>query len=771
MSRLHEALQRATRNGETQASTASSNAAPAGGEDALTQFIDGEDGAEIVADVVEAPGHPRWTVVDEPVQVPSESSGNALIVRPVRNLPAAVVRHDSGEDIRIRDVLQVLARQWMLMVGIVAVSLFLAAAYNALATPIYEARARLIIDPDVRQVVPFRQDAEDTSRVDYYLTQIEVLRSRGLAQKTLERLHLLTENAPSQSGQIGLYQFMGSMSVNPQQTPMGESRVINLTVRSQDPELAARLANGHAEVYVEQNIETRRQGAREATQWLNERLEELRKQVNSRQGALQEYRQAKDAVSLEDRQNIVVQKWAQLNTAVTTARTERIDRESLYQQLVAMQQSGAPLDTFPPIQSNAYIQGLKAELATHQREKAQLSENLGDLHPDIIKVNTAIEGAERRLNQEIAKVVEGIKNDYKNAQARERGLLGALDIQKQEVLDLNQKSIGYGALQRDATGTQQVFESVLQKVKETELSGQLTVNNARILDTAVVPQNPILPRKQLNLIAAFLLGGFLAVMIVMGLEYLNPRITDANDVEERLGLPLLGVAPQVAELKKGPLTGDSLPPQFQEALRTIRTRILLSPVAARMRALAITSSGPGEGKTVLASNLAISMVAGGRSVLLIDADMRRPQVHRVFDLSLGPGLSNVLAGEVKALDAVRESSAKGLFVLPAGANVANASEILDNEALSNLIEGFSKRYDLIILDCPPAMAVADTSIIANAALSVLFVVRAGSTKGDVARAAIERIKSAQAQVIGVVLNKAKVTRGSEYYYLYSQKSA
>jgi succinoglycan biosynthesis transport protein ExoP len=771
MSRLHEALQRASHSGETQASAASSNPVSPGGEDALTQFVaGGEEDAAVVADVVEEPGNPRWTVVDEPVPLPSESGGHALVVRPVRNLPAAVPRQDSSEDIQIRDVLQMLARQWMLMAGIVAVSLFLAAIYNALATPIYEARARLIIDPDVRQVVPFRQDAEDTSRVDYYLTQLEVLRSRGLAQKTLERLHLLSDNTPNQSAQIGLGEFMRSMSANPQQTPMGESRVINLAVRSQNPELAARLANGHAETYIDQNLETRRQGAKEATQWLNERLEELRKQVNSRQGALQEYRQAKDAVSLEDRQNIVVQKLAQLNTAVTTARTERIDRESLYQQLVAIQQSGAPLDTFPPITSNAYIQGLKAELATHQREKAQLSENLGELHPDMIKVNTAIEGAERRLNQEIAKVVEGIKNDYKNAQAKERGFLGALESQKQEVLDLNQKSIGYGALQRDATGTQQVFEAVLQKVKETELSGQLTVNNARILDTAVVPQYPILPRKQLNLIGAFLLGAFLAVIIVVGLEYLNPRITDSNDVEERLGLPLLGVAPQVAELKKGPLTADRLPPQFQEALRTIRTRILLSPMAARMRTLAVTSSAPGEGKTVLASNLAISMVAGGRRVLLIDADMRRPQLHRVFDLPLGPGLSNILANEVKAPQAVRESNVKGLFVLPAGANVADASEKLDNEALSNLIEGFSKRYDLIILDCPPVMAVADTSIIANAAVSVLFVVRAGSTRKEVARAAIERLRSVQAHVVGVVLNKAKVSRRSEYYYLYHQQA-
>jgi polysaccharide biosynthesis transport protein len=767
MSRLHEALQRARRHDETQPYVPTAN--PASGEDALTQFVDGGETADVEADVVEEPGHPHWAATEESVHSRAESGANALIVRPVRELPAKAAPHDSAQDIQIRDVLQTLARQWPLIAGIIALSLIPAVVYNSVATPIYEARARLIIDPDVRQVVPFRQETEDTSRMDYYLTQLEVLRSRGLARKTLEELHLLSNDEARQAGQVG--QFMGSLSVNPVKTDFGESRVINLSVRSQDPEIAARLANGHAQAYVGQNLEQRRQGAREATQWLNERLDDLRRQVNTRQGALQDYRQQKDAVSLEDRQNIVVQKFAQLNTAVTGARTERVDKEAIYQQLVALQESGAPLDTFPPIQANSFIQGLKAELATRQRERAQLSESLGDLHPEMIKLNTAIESAERRLNQEMAKVVESIKNDYKTAQAREKGLLGALENQKREVLDLNQKSIGYGALQRDAAGTQQVFESVLQRVKETEISGQLTVNNARILDTALVPRSPILPRKQLNLMGAFLAGCFLAVVLVMGLEHFNPRITDSNDVEEKLGLPLLGIAPQVTALKRGPSIGNVLPPEFQEALRGIRTRILLSPVAAGARALAITSTGPGEGKTVLASNLAASVAAAGRRVLLIDADMRRPQLHRVFDISLGPGLSNVLAGGVKALDAVRESTEKGLFILPAGADVANASEKLDSDALTALIDGFSKRFDLIVLDCPPVMAVADASIIANAAMSVVFVIRSGVTKTEVARAAVERITSVQAKVVGVVLNRAKINRRAAYYYLYNQQSA
>ena len=549
---------------------------------------------------------------------------------------------------------------------------------------------------------------------------------------------------------------------------MGESRVINVTFRSADPQLAARIPNGLTKAYVDQNIEARRQGSREASRWLNERLSELRGEVTSREGALQQYRERSDAVSLDDRQNIVVQKLAQLNTAVTTARAERLDKEALYRQLVAIQTSGVPLDTFPAILGNGFIQGLKAELAALQREKGQLSEQLGDLHPDMIKVNGSIEAAERRLNGEMAKVVETVKNDYKAAQTREEGLRAALEDQKREVLQLNQKSIGYNALQRDATSTQQIFESVLQRVKETDISGQLQTNNARILDAAEVPRRPVWPRAQLNLILALLGGGLVGIGLAVSVESLNPRIASRYDIEQTLGLPLLGMVPQVGVLKKGLRAVEGLPSEFQEALRGVRTRILLSPIGAATRTLAVTSTSPGEGKTMLASSLAASMAMAGRRVLLVDADMRRPQLHRIHDVPTSPGLSNILTGEVKALEAVRETTVGGLFIVPAGDEVGNPSELLDSDSLTSLLEGFSQRFDLIVLDCPPVMAVADAAIVANAASSVLFVIGSGTTHRDVAQMAIERLISVQAKLVGVVLNKAKLDRRSDYNYPYTR---
>ncbi len=678
-----------------------------------------------------------------------------------RNISPEVIVPPLREDVQLIDVVRVLLSRWKLIAAIAIASLSLAITYNEMATPLYQARARLLIEPDAPQVVPFRPITEDTGRFDYFSTQLEVLRSRSLAKLTLEKLGLLDKDPEQQSFQIG--SFLSSVNISPVKSATGDSRVVNVTYSSTNPQLAARYANGLAQAYVDQNVDVRRQKSRDASTWLKERLAELRQQVHTSEDALQTYRERKDAVSLDDQQNIVVQKLAQLNAAVTTARTDKVEKETLYQQLIALQQRGDALDTFPPILSNTFIQGLKADLATLQQERGELAQRFGELHPDMIKVETAIAAAEHRLNAEIAKIVGGVRNDFRTAEARERNLLAALETQKQEVLELSQQAIGYGALKRDASSTQQIYESVLQRIKETELSGELQVNNARILDAAQVPGGPVSPQTFVNVIIALFGGGIVAIGLALGVEYFYPRIVKPEDVSDALHLPLLGIAPRFARTHTRSL--DGLPSEFQEALRDIRTRILLSPATATARTLAVTSTTSGEGKTAIASGLAASMAKAGRRVLLVDGDMRHPRLHRVFAIAASPGLANIMSGMTKPSEALFTTSVEGLYVLPAGDGVANPSELLDRDRLITLIQGFSQVFDLIVLDCPPLVALADVSIIANAASSVLFVVGAGTSR-EGARVAIERLTSVEANVIGVVLNKAKLDRLSAYHYPY-----
>jgi capsular exopolysaccharide synthesis family protein len=669
---------------------------------------------------------------------------------------------DSHDEVELRQVFRMLLARWRLITAVVAAFAGLAVLYNVSSPKIYESRARLLIEPDSSQVVPFKGVSDDTNRYDYFGTQLDVLRSRDLSRRTLERMKLLSPDPKVQQGQIG--RLAGSLVVTPARLD-GTSRTVNLAVRSADPEYAARMANGVADTYVENNLELRRKGNREAAKWLTDRLDELRKEVTSTATALQQYREQRNAVSLDPNQNIVVQTMTQMSSTVNEVRAERVQKQATYDQLVALQKSGAPLDTFPPILSNSFIQSQKAQLSGLQQKRQEMSTSLGDKHPEMIELDGQIALVNAKLAEETDKVVQSIRNDYQTAVAREERLLGAFSQTQRDVLDLNQKAIAYGALQRDATSTQQIFETVLQRLKEAELAAELQTNNVRVLDAAMVSRVPVLPRSRLNLSVGILFGFVIAIGLAFLLEYFNPRITGANEVSELLGVPLLGVTPRVPALKKGRRRFETLPTVFHEAIRGVRTRIMLSSSHGDIRTLAVTSTVPKEGKTVVAASLAASMAMTGRRVLLIDSDLRRAQVHKVFGTRTSPGMSEVLAGTAKPSAALIESSVPGLFLMPAGEH-PGGSDLLDTEAVRQLLEGLHQIFDLIVLDCPPVMALADASIVANVATSVLFVVGSGSTNTEAARTAIDRLASVQAQVVGVVLNNAKVSRNSSYGYSY-----
>ncbi len=525
-------------------------------------FAGGDDapvgGAEDPAHVIASP---------EIATTPASAAVNP-VPYPEATLRAPV---EPTEDIGILEIARVVLRGSPVIGALVVVAVAAAAIYNSMATRYYQARARIVIDPEAGQVVPFQNIGNDPSRDDYLFTQLEVLRSRALAQAALERLQRLPGGQSAQMDMRG-----GALSVALALSERGMSRVVDIFFTSTNPQVAARIANAVAETYVNRNIEGRKSVNREATNLLNQRLKELRQEVTSTEGALQQYREQRDGVSLENDQNIVVQKLGQLNAAYTSARAERVQKEALYQQLTAMEQAGAPLDTFPSIVSNTFIQGLKADLAGLQRERLQRSERLGDLHPDMIQINTAIDTAQRRLSAEMAKVVEGIRNDYVGAKAGEEALAASLAAQEREVLAQNKRAIGYRALTRDATSTQQMFATLQQRVKEMEVSGELQSNNIRILELAEVPTSPVWPRAQLNLVLALFGSTFVGIVLVVGMQYLKPKIVDPEHIAQSLGLRLIGVAPRVSNPNAALSNLTSVPVPFQEAVRGIRTQIFLS---------------------------------------------------------------------------------------------------------------------------------------------------------------------------------------------------
>jgi succinoglycan biosynthesis transport protein ExoP len=683
-------------------------------------------------------------------------------------------------------------RRWIAATAFVVVVVSVT-LYTFTVTPTFEATTRLLIESDNPNVVNFAEVIDEQgTKADYYQTQYNILQSRGLARKTLEQLKLWdnehfkdaasggwfgSNDAPTgEAAAAGetleqsraIDRFLEGLTV----TPIRNSRLVDVKYRLSDAELAARLVNSVAKNYIEQNLEYKFLASKEASDWLGERLAEQRRQVETAEAALQRYREQNDAISVADRENIVVQKLADLNAAVTRAKTERFQKEALYKQLQALAKDGSPLDSFPAILTNSYIQQQKAELSQLQTQYAQLSDKLGDKHPDIIKVRSAIDLVEKRLSGEIAKVVESVRSEYQAALAQENSLVGALNQQKGVAMAMNRKAIDYGVLERDVEGSRQMYQSLMQRAKETGVSSELKTSNIRIVDAAERPNTPVSPRRALNFTLAILGGAVLAFGLAFFFEYVDSRIKSPDEIRAHLGLPSLGMIPVVdPKVGKGlePLISNGVPPNFAEAFRALRTNVLFSSAAEGARHLVITSTGPGEGKTMVAANLAIGLAQAGQRVLLIDADMRRPRVHEVFRQKQEPGLSNLMVGHTVPSACIRKSNVQGLWLLTGGRIPPNPAELLGSRRFKDFVHSLSDHFDSVIIDSPPAMAVTDAAIAASIATGVIFVVGSEMTSRHAARTALQQLQNGRCPFLGVVLNRVDLERNAYYYSHYYRR--
>jgi polysaccharide biosynthesis transport protein len=464
-----------------------------------------------------------------------------------------------------------------------------------------------------------------------------------------------------------------------------------------------------------------------------------------------------------------VQRLNALNSTVTQAKTERIAAEALYRQLAASQNDRGALDTFPLIRSNGQVQQIRERLATLQRERMQLSSTLGAKHPDMVRVATAIDAGERELATEIAKTVESIRQEYLAALSREKELAAALDTQKASALALNRQAIDYGVLLRDAESNRQIYQNLLQRTNETavssDLSNELKNSDIEVVDAAEVPRAPVRPNTGSNLLIGLLLGTVLAIGVAGVLEAVDSRIQTPADVKRALRLPFLGMLPYVSDraLKgSAPLLSTGVPAVYAEACRSLRTNVLASAGVKGSRSLLVTSAAPGDGKSIVAVNLAVALGRSGRRVLVVDADLRRPVLHELMDRKQHPGLSEVLTGTRKPSEAVVATRCSGVWLLPSGSCPSNPSELLGSKRFKEFLDKLGDYFDWVIIDSPPVMAVTDPAVVAHLASGVLFVVNARRTNRRVAQAALDRLETAGASFAGAVLNA--VTLDRDHYY-------
>ena len=695
--------------------------------------------------------------------------------------PAHRADSDDSDVVHVlRGCLRVLYRRRRLVLA-AGLLVFLASIGYAVSRPRFYAATAVLVLEDLQQnrlTLPREPNPDSPRSRQFFDTHHAMLKSRTVARRTLDRLELWdhrefkprrtdggNDDAPLLDEASGggreaaraertrtrtTNRFLRNLSI----TPIRDSRLINVTFRSRNANLAAEVANTTSREYLRLVAESRVEVLRDFHETLSRHVEEQREQVSAAELAVQQYLERHDGTSIENRQSVVIREIVDLNVAATQAAIRRIREETHYARLEELRGDPARIDTFPDILANGVIQGQKANLAALRSQEAQLTETLGDRHPDLRKLRRAIGISTARIDDEIDKLIESQRNKYLLAAAEERKLQSEIEAAKAEATEISRESIEYGALQRDAEGARQLYERILGRIEETDVVTDLPPVGPRILDEAEVPIRPA-GRSLRMLVLAGLFGGTLvAVGLVVVLERFDDRV-DTPDRLNDLRLPDLGMLPA------GAGSAPETRAQLQETIRNVHANLVISPADPGCRSVAVTSAAAQEGKSFVSSHLADTLAQSDR-VLIVDADFLRPRLHTTFDVEREPGLSDVLAGAGEAGAAIRKVRGN-LSVLPAGSTSAVSAAQIDPARFRQQLQSLGSRFDWIVIDTAPLMLTGAAMLVAGAVNDVVFVIDATKTTRPSAAAALERLQRVNARVTGGILNHVDPRDYPRYY--------
>jgi len=697
--------------------------------------------------------------------------------------------------------------KWRILALVVLVGV-LAHLYSLTLPPVYRGTATLMVEGSRPRTNSGGVSMEDlyiayngTTR-DYYLTQFEIIKSREFAEK-LVRVMGLTRNpefAPGPAAKPWYGDFLklpawltpgsgapniparpdadleeGVISAVMARTslqPIRNTQLVKVSFDALDPELAARVPNTLSTIYIVADLESRIETTRRSMDFLSEQARDLKEKVQASERALQEYREREKIIDAKGVSMAGASRQLEdLTTSLVEARRKRADIEALYKQVNAARdgKSSESLETLPILLKHPAVQRSKEIESEAERRLSDASKRYGPEHPRLVAAQADYKIAQENLKKQINAVIGSVSKDYELAQANETAIEQALARSKADIQGHNRKEFELQSLERDVASNRQLYESFVQRSKETR-AGDMPYAIARIIDEARPPKGPYGPNKRLivgmSVIAALLAGVSLALLV----ERLNNQVKTTHEVEGKLGIRALGVLPLTKPEGDVPLERmfrESNQNAFSESIRTIRSSVLLSGLQSPRKVVLLTSSIPDEGKTTLATNLAFAF-AQVKKTLLIEADMRRPKLGRVLgDDGSRPGLSEFVAGSANAGRAIFEIAGSKLHVMLAGRVPPNPLELLSSPQFASVMEKLKELYEIIVIDSPPVQLVSDAVMLSQLATSVLFVVRADSTPYPVARHALNRLHRADAPVLGAVLNKIDLEKADAYYGEYS----
>ena len=721
----------------------------------------------------------------------------------IKPITSALYNVLPAQESTLREYLRVLIKRKWLVIGCVAGIFAIVAISSLRQTPVYEAVGQIVVNKADSNLITFK---DSMPVVDYYDqsdldTEVRILQSDLLALQVMRQLNLdkrpefgghpeqkqpnlvadPMQNDANRTSAL-LSAFRGNLHV----ALIPNTRIIEIHYNSTDPQLAASTVNTLAATYVEQNFKTKFESTMQASDWLSKQLVDLQMKVETSQEKLVRYQKEHEILGIDEKQNITTEKLDELNKEMTTAEFDRMQKEAVYRQT----QSGDPEVVAAAIIADAAGSGNGSSLLDKMREQqanlrieiAELSTQFGPSYPKLAQLNSQLKEIDRQVQSEVDKSVDHLRGEYQAALQRETMLRASFDKQKQEANKLNESAIEYSLLKRDVESNRTLYEGLLEKLKEAGVTAGLRSNNFRIINAARVPTAPSEPNIPRNLAFALVLGVISGVGLAFLLENMDNTVRTPEQAQAISALPSLGMIPLGSKSgNRGPngtrlsLTSSKeavemvtqVRPQSQmaESYRALRTSLLLSNLGAPPKVVLVTSARPQEGKTTTSINTAIVLAQKGVRVLLIDADLRRPSVHKTLGMGPRSGLSNVLTGSATLQQTVVASPVlPNLFILPAGSPPPNPAELLASAHMRDLLIELREQYDHIVIDTPPTLSVTDAVVLSPRADATILVIRSGQTTKQALRRSRDILMQVNAHVAGVLLNAVDLTSPDYYYY-------
>jgi polysaccharide biosynthesis transport protein len=729
---------------------------------------------------------------------------------------------EEEEGIDLREYWRILAKRKWVILALVAIAVTASFMATRLQVPEYRATVTVQIDPEGSQILSF-QDFNRSGRwyvSEFLASQNEILRSRSLAEAVVRREGL--QDHPELTGGVRQRSLVGELrdlarmlvaAVRPTEenvpapeaaapeprgegpaagalrsrlevVPVRNSLLVRISFVSFDPQFAARIANAVAREYMENSMQRRLDAGAEARAFLEKQLDDMRIAIERSDRALADFARQGGVADLE----------ANLEMARAGLRSLNDRFEEVQQELVQIAAWRELVDAgrtehLDPVLNSATIADLQSRLLDANAEYASLSERFLDSYPTVAETLRRIALLRAEISAERTKVVNGIIGRYDNLKAQEAALQQAIAEREERVMTLNERGVQYNILRREFETSRELYDGLLQRLKEIGVAAGVQEANISVIDTAQVPGAPFRPDLRKNVSIAGMVGLAVGIALALLLEFLDSTIRRTEDVERLVDRPVLGLVPLMRlrdRRKAGETAGrhdrevahfsaNHPKSSISEAFRSLRTSLMFSTPEGMPKALLVTSSAQGEGKTTTAANLATVLAQNGARVLLIDADLRRPSLHKDFGIARAPGLTNCIAhngpGPLMELSLVKRTEVEGLSVMPAGHSTPSPAELLSSSRLAKILTDLRQIFDHVIVDAPPILGLADAVILSRMVDGVILVAASGRTGKENFRVSVRRLYQVQAPLLGVVLNQVDLASPdyayySSYYYNY-----